>query len=43
MKKALAIVLATACLIPAHALAEADLTAESTISDYVDRICGITH
>ncbi|WP_276576388.1 hypothetical protein [Caldicoprobacter algeriensis] len=44
MKKALALVLATACfMIPTQALAETDLNQHRVITDYVNRICSITH
>jgi len=44
MKKALALVVATACfLIPTQVLAETDLVHDRAITDYVNRICSITN
>jgi len=44
MKKALALMLATACfLIPTQVLAETDSVQDSAITNYVNRICSITH
>jgi len=44
MKKALAFVLATAYfLIPTETLAQADFVQDRVITDYVNRICSITH
>jgi len=44
MKKALALVLAMACLsIPTQVLAQTDSVQDRVITDYVNRICSITH
>jgi len=44
MKKALALVLATACFsIPIQVLAKTDSVQDKAIADYVNRICSITH